>query len=846
MPTILDDISLDTAPDEKLAKQALNSRALNNTTIDRVEDEIKEEQQDTRKDDDGGHRRDDEGKPANNPDSVFYQGRREEESEEESSDDTNIGNFVKDLFGDTKDDDEEQDVQGGQTGNTNDDAPKTDEELDSEEEEDDTPSTSTSGSDRSGQFGAGTTGNDGPTFIAEGRNRSKGLHIEYKGVKYTIDRKGTTDELDAGSQAWQDDTVTVGTTVISLKDYFEKSDEERKKMFSDALGDSSSGVPTTPPVTKKFTVKSIFWVLKRDSKYGAIVEVGFDNNGTKTNATFDDTGHIEILGVKYSAKEVFIDGDGSYVVNWLKKQVDDTKSEELAALYAGWGFTPDNLPADTPKDENATTNPDDPEKKFEPKAKENEAPKGAPQNVENSAALTTSKLRALEGQTVKPGASINMWDSFIDYKVPKFASSTGFFGIRDQKASTLGLGKPENEYKTESKLIGAVKSYFNSNWSNLITGTPVPVAKQADELKIIDYPIIMNFTEVGVWNKKVPYVADTQTEQHRMLYISYSNAHNMGKWGIGSYDAKNGGFANWAEQPHWCGIFTQHCISHGGYTFPGQRVALAGANNINNVYLQSSLVSLKEKGMDAEQSLGNIPTYIDSSGQEKPHLDLLKLKAFGNGSGANYKTPIYSMLIDTAMYQESSESEVVMVPEEGGKKLKPKKKTTMKRERIPIAVRESFLPNPIMVYFIAGIHFTNDGLTPQGKKLIEHLLSQRDWEVAIISRGGHIEVCPYINPDGTIARFGGNTGNSNVVSRDGGKFAAKASSIWAFSSGAKAGSYVCFTKVVPKGGSQKIDPTLNGQFRRTPIVDSYYRSINGKTILPTLKNVLYDTIVEKE
>jgi hypothetical protein len=39
---------------------------------------------------------------------------------------------------------------------------------------------------------------------------------------------------------------------------------------------------------------------------------------------------------------------------------------------------------------------------------------------------------------------------------------------------------------------------------------------------------------------------------------------------------------------------------------------------------------------------------------------------------------------------------------------------------------------------------------------------------------------------------------------------------------------------------------MNGQFRRTPIVDSYYRSIDNKTILPTLKNVLYDQIVEKE
>lgn len=753
-----------------------------------------------------------------------------------------------------------------------------------------------------------------PVFYVVGRNRSKGLYVEYKGIQYPIDRKGTQDDIDARSVAWEDDTVTVGTIVISLKDYFAAgSNEERKKLFDSALGGTSGDIPKTDDELDKDDDESsgtsetsgrsgqfgnvstsgtsgtsdtsgksgtdiiqnstsninvnfdlefskdpspgkvkINILIKTD---GSLITGDYDENdfaNIKTlSLVFDDKGYVVINGIKYSAKQIInVRGTGTFLPGSREgiSAYDDLKGStnaDIINLLKIWDSSNTNQ-SDTPDDENPATNNVDPEQKFEPKLKENEAPQGAPQNVENSAALTTSKLRALEGQTVKPGASINMWDSFINYKVPKFSTSLGYFGIRDQKAKTLGLGKLENEYKTESKLIGAVKSYFNSNWSELITGAPIPVAKKSEELNLIDYPIIMNFTEVGVWNKKVPYVADTQTEQHRMLYISYSNSHNMGKWGIGSYDSTNGGFANWAEQPHWCGIFTQHCISHGGYTLPGIKVSLAGANNINNVYFNSALVKLKEKKMDAEQSLGNIPTYIDSAGQQIPHGDLLKLKVFGNGSGTNYKTPIYGMLLDTSIYKELSESNVTMVPTKDGKKLKPNIKKTMTREKIPIVVRESFLPNPIMVYFIAGYHFTTEGLTPQGKKLIEHLLSQRDWEVAIISRGGHIEVCPYINPDGTIARFGGNTGNSNVVSRDGGKFAARASSISAFSSGAKAGSYVCFTKVVPKAGSQKIEPTLNGQFRRTPIVDSYYRSINGKTVLPTLKNVLYDTIVEKE
>jgi hypothetical protein len=322
----------------------------------------------------------------------------------------------------------------------------------------------------------------------------------------------------------------------------------------------------------------------------------------------------------------------------------------------------------------------------------------------------------------------------------------------------------------------------------------------------------------------------------------------MDKWGIGSYGAgeNKGGFANWSEQPHWCGIFTQHCISHGGYTFPGEPVGLAAANKINDVYFNSSLKKLKEVGLEeASECFANVPTYLDSAGKSIPVKKFLDKKGFGvKGGKSDYFTDVYGILLESATYSETTETEVVMIPD--GNKLKPKKKTKVNREKIPVAVRESLLPNPIMVYFIGGIHFTKDGLTSQGKKLLEHFLSQRGWEVSIISRGGHIEVCPYINPDGTIARFGGNTGASSFVSRDGGKFAAKGSSIWAFSGGAKAGTFVVFTKVVPKAGSQKVEPTMNGQFRRTPIVDSYYRSIDNKTILPTLKNVLYDQIVEKE
>jgi hypothetical protein len=916
MPRTVDDIEQDSAPDIRVARRALNSTLQDNTKIDRVSDEVKDDQSNKRTDDDGKHNRD-KGDSSKNPDSVFNRGGNNTSGSGGSSDDENIGNFIRDLFGDTKEEDEEiikddesnaggssgsgnqqTNTSGGsQSGNVNpQERGPTDKELDSEP-------TNTSGgsnvsSNRTGNFGntssseeegeSNNTSNDEelssseeqeilerakamreaelgkpktddekrmaaalervPFIVRERRNLTKPLYIEFNGIRYPIDRKGTVVENpnDIRPSDWHDDTFRVGSTEFTVGQFVRLiSPEYQIKLFEDALKKYEAEVDPKNRFSAISAIAAL--VSKTDSKYGAVVQITYQKAGSEQTARFDDTGHIKIDGKTYSARQVFLTSINTSVLDWLKKEANSPVAiEEVKSVYRGWGF-PDIPPP--VEDGNPATNPDDPEKKLEPKLKENASPEGAPPNVENSAALTTAKLRELNGKIVAPGASINMWASHIDYKVPKYPTSLGYYGIRDQKSSTDGLGFAKDEYNTETKLIGAVKVHFNAQWEKLITGTPFPVAKNSEDLNLIDYPIIMNFTEVGVWNKKVPYVADTQTEQHRMLYKGYSGGrYNMDKWGIGSFGAgeNKGGFANWAEQPHWCGIFTQHCISHGGYTFPGEPVGLAAANKINDVYFNSSLKKLKDLGIDnATESFANVPTYLDSSGKSIPVKTFLDKKGFGvKGGKSDYFTNVYGILLENATYSETTETEVVMVPD--GKKLKPKTKTKVNKEKIPIAVRESLLPNPIMIYFIAGIHFTKDGLTPQGKKLLEHFLSQRGWEVSIISRGGHIEVCPYINPDGTIARFGGNTGATSFVSRDGGKFAAKSSSIWAFSGGAKAGTFVVFTKVIPKAGSQKIEPTMNGVFRRTPIVDSYYRSINNTTILPTLKNVLYDQIVEKE
>ena len=246
--------------------------------------------------------------------------------------------------------------------------------------------------------------------------------------------------------------------------------------------------------------------------------------------------------------------------------------------------------------------------------------------------------------------------------------------------------------------------------------------------------------------------------------------------------------------------------------------------------------------------IGNFPSYVDpTTGKKEMHDDVKALNSHNSGR-STYICNYYDAYFSKEITKKTVTRETTMVKK--GKKMFPKVKTTVSNtgEKIAITVYESLLPEPKFVTFIGGVHYNAAGLTDMGKKLIEHLLSQRGWEAAIISRGGHIEVCPYLNPDGSFARFGGNT-TSAVVDGAGGKFAASSKTLYKFTNypAYKPGVFITFSKIEPRAGSQKIEPTLNGQYKRTEIVDSYYRAIKSdKNVLSTLKTRLYDAMVEPE
>jgi len=780
----LNDIEQDEAPRDDKTRQSLNTTNRTNTKRDNVDDDTADKLGGERTDTDGGHKRDTTSGGA-----VVSSGNKEVKKdpppEEKTDDDNAISGFIQKLlsgtFGDTSgDNEEEKKDEGAGKKDTPPDKPKDDEFID----KDTGSGEKNTGSDRGGEFGSGvnepkeeekpkeepkqtvveTPGEvKPPTFNSDGGNRSKGLNIEYKGVKYEIDRKGTVSELDGGGEAWKDDTVKIGETEITLLEYFAKSDAERIDLFNTALG-----------------------------------------------------------------------------------LVDPEQTE-------------------TPKDENPETNPQDPEQKFEIKEKSNESPEGAPVQVENSKALTEIKKRLLDAKRDGVPASMRV-QSFIK---PVFGAgepaiqggiyvgptSTGYWGFRSNVNGTANQAGAANQYKrVESSITGAVKfGPGKATWSGItkkaILGVQVHPEKN---LKITNYPIIMNAPEVGIPNTAIPYVFENQTEQHRMVTGAIFNESG---WGIGAMES----YSSWAERSHWCGYHAKFCWNHSGYIPLLTLNNPEGAGNATDVY---SKTLPKPVTPESEGTYASLPMFVNpDTGKMEVDPDLYDMGSPIKGAkDAREHCHLYKF------YKQTSYTKKTIQKIPGTKKVKGKLIEVMNekviKEQIAITVYEQMLPNPISAIFIRGIHFNGQKqsgqITEMGKKLMDHFLSQRGWEASIITRGGHVEVCPYLDPDGTMWRLGGNTGSDAIsgnaaagsakVSGAGWRFCCQPGKIWNFAGDAP-GAHIAFHKLINAASSpeyQKVEPTMNGIFRRTELVDNYMKAVvnRQKGILATLKNTLYDQIIE--
>lgn len=509
----------------------------------------------------------------------------------------------------------------------------------------------------------------------------------------------------------------------------------------------------------------------------------------------------------------------------------------------GSTVTQDGTGQTTTKTDTTKTDPNqqtDSNKKEEAKPKANESPEGAPAKVDESAAMTEEKSTELNKNNVKQGDHVRIFGGNWFNPVPNPGAKPG--GVWAwRKIDSNNLKGPANEFNQQAgPIVAEVKYFFGADWNRLLNGLN---SNKPSKQNVIDIPIIMNFPEVGVFNKICPYVAEENTEFHMMIAKSVGNE--------GGYTYGTAATAAWGDKDYWCGHWTMWCESKGGYE--GNNNGNAGAPNV--VGWNKALANFGN-GRGTKSFAGYPATTVNGqTGVYNNYFDfqvknskgvLERYKWDGRepgklfAQGYNIKTPT---IIKTETIPDLDKKGKQKIDKKGN----PVFKTVQKEIPDPNAPKvnhwEQLMSDPIQAIFFEGYHFTKSGLTAAGKKLCAHFVNNCNAECFTLSRGDHVEFGIFLNPDGTLVSFGGNTSGVYLASgqtpRNGTQFVVRVGTLWGF--GSSNGMTVI---TAMKGSGQKITSKLNGKFRRTPLYNAYSNAVGKDTKLsPSYKKIM-DKITE--
>jgi len=536
-----------------------------------------------------------------------------------------------------------------------------------------------------------------------------------------------------------------------------------------------------------------------------------------------------------------------------------------------------------------------PNEKNEAKEKSNTTPAKADENVEQSAAMTDQKSIELSRSNTQPpaGTSVTNYQvanwNFIWQNVslagnPWVKKVYGvdrklggkYWAYRGVNANPQGSGFPKWELEQWAGPIQFFVPYkFNASETTLYSGaTGFTQGPQG----VIDVPLFLNFPETGIWNPIVPYVGQENTEQLMMMTMSVYN--KGGEFTIGTYGGKHGKNATWADEPWWCGLSTNFYVRAGKYkAFKGTSVTGAAAGN-GAGWNHSKKIPFPEGGgfagvpaciINGKEQL--VPGFDKISFAGRSSADAVRARAFYFKTEAQESVITEEKILTKNLkvgkktkrgqkvegqidedglstdptlldqYQETTITNPDGTTGPGDPILldyKIKQTTTLSGPKLPITVYEKYLPDPIVCFFWEEYHYTANGMTKEGLALIRHLLTC-GWETAIVSKGGHVEMLIFLNPDGTCVHMGGNTNGG--IAANGTDMTVKVTTIWKFGEDGLFGLLKC----TPTGQPQKVISQLNGKFRRTPAVNDYYKKITSKNTgkLNSALKSIYDDIVEK-
>lgn len=283
------------------------------------------------------------------------------------------------------------------------------------------------------------------------------------------------------------------------------------------------------------------------------------------------------------------------VFNNITPVIEDPRSDDFTDLVVvttpqpEQGVTINESQSSENKESKVENNQSEVIDKSDAKSKSSTSPQNAPSVVDNSLSQTKNVIvnNAIKNNPTPTGTRVT---NFI---VQGKVNDSSYWAYRNVPGK--GGGIPQNEKKLSlSAIQGYVKYYFGANWSNLVSTISIE--------SIWDVLISMNVPQVGVFNPKIPYVAEENTEQHMMI-LNDSMIYNKGKdTSIGLY-LKN---ASWADEPWWCGVFTDFILQRAGLSAIGGKTV--GVDAYHRGLIKKGLINTPTTGIQPPQE-GKVPLH---------------------------------------------------------------------------------------------------------------------------------------------------------------------------------------------------------------------------------------------
>ena len=303
----------------------------------------------------------------------------------------------------------------------------------------------------------------------------------------------------------------------------------------------------------------------------------------------------------------------------------------------------------------------------------------------------------------------------------------------------------------------------------------------------IDVGLTMNSGGVGRFNKNWPYMFGEGSEIHAAITRA-SNVDDESKGGFGTFGAgRDFNDANWAANPHWCGLCTNFMLfTNGKYKSDEESPDITSTLSVESYFLNSPF-NPDSKEDEKKKRIKKIDGDIETKESEKKKINnsikekekkkskiegrlnsrLDELLADTTVTGGDVNSPVISN--DKTVKKERANLEGINAEIQSGKE---------KITSIDVQIdslkkqKESIINSPSTEYvetnnvakFSKGIHWNNSGLTPKGKELWSKI---KMWPGGYIVRrqpgktSGHVETLLHISPSGELYTIGGNTGLAN-------------------------------------------------------------------------------------